>query len=111
MIGGRRFLVAVIVLCALVVLSSSGRGQSTTDSAGASTIFPSLAPRVKQAAVVWSETDVRQSSPIQKTVFQQVNSGPVLMGSPAEADAIPQTVTTSQLSLGNGTGYCPECGR
>jgi hypothetical protein len=105
MIGGRRFLVAGIVLCTFLVLSSSTTAQSTASGTDDSTIFPSLAGRGKQNAAVWLETNVRQKSPVQKTVFQQADHETVVIGSPTEA------IGTAELSPGDSGEFCPECGR
>ncbi|MGD0384176.1 MAG: hypothetical protein ABSA77_11685 [Thermoguttaceae bacterium] len=101
---GSRFLIAWLVLSALFALPASGQGQSSDQTANQSTIFPSLAAKAKKEAVVWSESDVKQTSPTHKTVFEQPESAAAATGTPAPA------AESSPSSL-PGDECCPQCGR
>jgi hypothetical protein len=97
-------LIAWLVLSALLVLPASGLGQSTSQTAGQSTIFPSLGAKAKSEALVWQSADVKQSSPTQKTVFQEPDPAPATIGTPpTTAEAIPSPLA--------GGETCPGCGR
>jgi hypothetical protein len=101
----KHLLIAWLMLSALLGLPESGLGQSSSQTANQSTIFPSLAAKVKRDAVVWPEPDVNQSSPIKQTVFQEPEPAPTAIGAAAPMAAS----SASPLAAGGET--CPDCGR
>jgi hypothetical protein len=128
--------IAWLVLTALIAFSSSAWGQTADQSANQSTIFPSISAKAKRDAAVWSEPDVKQTSPTRKTVFEHPDPAagapqpvpPTAVGSPSmigalAAPAAPGDYPDFRGRRENGTApfnpqqpapgneCCPQCGR
>jgi hypothetical protein len=107
---GVRICILLIVLSAMLGFPASGAGQSSADSTDQSTIFPLLAAKEKAAkekrdAGALPEADIRQTSPVRQTVFEQSASAPEMIGAPRP------TTEPSQSQLGGQSESCPDCGR
>jgi hypothetical protein len=104
--------IAWLVIAALLRLPASATAQWTAPGAGQSTIFPSLSGAQKQSALVWSQADMKRTSPTRNTVFQTPEPFP------DEPDAAGSASVGASGSAGvpvaaNGgatAGTCPHCG-